>query len=155
MHGEDGCEAIFRKRLQGMTNIAGDVFDKTRQILPRRNRADGTGQHVVEEQGGNRNLGQSPAHGFFDHAVHPAAHKHAAGFDIQRPHRIAEQHDRKDEPGCALADDFLGIAAGVIGGGSQVGQHDRCRPPEGDECQHHRGGDEDFDRRTAYVLYGR
>ena len=83
----------------------------------------------------------------FDYPVHAPANEHGAGLDVERPHRVAEQHHRQDEPGSTFADDLLGIATGVVGGGSQVGKDDRRRPPEGDEGQHHRGGDED--------LYGR
>ena len=132
------------RKMQRAVHVHAHVLDEACQVLPGGNGADGAGQHIVEKQRRDRKLGQRSAHGFFDHAVNAAADEHAAGFDIERPHRIAEQHDAENEPGSAFADDFLGVAAGVISGRCQVRQDDGGGPPEGNEGQHHRGGDEDF-----------
>jgi hypothetical protein len=137
-----------------VVEIAADVFDKTRQVLPGRNRADRAGENVIKEQCRHRELGQRTTHRFLDHPVHAAADEHAAGFDIKGPHRVTEQHDGENEPGSAFADHFLGVTTRVIGGRSQVGKHDRSRPPEGDEGQHHRSGDENLNGRTTDVLNG-
>ena len=145
-HDDDrdaGREVVIGK-IQRAVQVHAHVLDEARQILARGDGADGASQNVVEEQGGDRELGESSAHGLFDDAVNTAAHEHAAGLDVQRPHGVAEQHDRKDEPGRALADDILGVAAGVISGRGQVGQNDGGSAPERNEGQHHRSGDEDL-----------
>ena len=145
-HGQAGGEVVVGK-MQRAVHVHAHVFDEAREVLAGGDGADGAGQDVVEEQGRDGELGQRAAHGLLDHAVDAAAHEHAARFDVERPHGIAEQHDREDEPGSALADDLFGVAAGVVSGGCEVGENDGGGPPEGDEGQHHRGGDED--------LYGR
>ena len=131
---------------QRMMQVLADIFDKTRQILARRDRADRAGENVVKQQRRDGEFRQRAPHGFLDHAIHAAPHEHGARFDVKRPHSIAEQHDGENEPGGALANHFLGIAAGVIGRGGQIGKNDRGGAPEGDERQHHRGGDEHLDR---------
>ena len=141
----NSCREVVVGETQGtVEKVHPNILDKPREVLPGRNRADRAGQDVVEQQGRDRELGQGSPHGFFDDAIDAAAHEHAAGFNVKRPHGVAEQHDRENEPRCALADDFLGVAAGVIGGGCQVGQNDRRGAPERDEGQHHRSGDEDL-----------
>src|SRR5437764_430967 len=103
-----------------MSGVAGDVLNEAREILARDYGADGAGQDVIEKQGRDRKLGERAAHRLLDYAIDATAGKHAARLDIERAHSIAEQHDREDEPGSALADDFLGIASGVISGGGQI-----------------------------------
>ncbi len=142
-YGQAGGEVIVGK-MQRAVHVHAHVFDEAREILACGDGADRAGQHVIEEQGRDGELGQSAAHGLFDYAVNAAAHEHAARFDIERAHGITEQHDRENEPGSALADDFFGVAAGVVSGGCEVGENDGGGAPEGDEGQHHRGGDEDF-----------
>ena len=121
-----------------------DLLDEASEILPGRDRADGAGEHVVEEKGGDGKLGETAAHGRLDYAVNTTADEHGAGFDIKRSDGGAEQHHRKNEPGSALAYDLLRIAGDVVGGRCQVGEDDGGGAPEGDEGQHHRGGDEDL-----------
>ena len=144
--GQSRGEVVVGK-IQRAVQVDADVFDEARQVLASGDGADGAGQHIIEEQGGDGELGQASAHGFLDYAVDAATNEHAAGFNVERPDGIAEQHDGENEPGSALADDFLGVAAGIIGGRCEVRENDGGSPPEGDEAQHHRSGDED--------LYGR
>jgi hypothetical protein len=117
--GDDCAKArgksVFRKIREWVTRVASYVFNKSCEILARDNGADGAGEHVVEQQSGDRELGEGSAHGLFDHAVNTAADEHAAGLDVQSPHGVTEQHDREDEPGGALANDFLGVTSGVVG----------------------------------------
>src|SRR5580700_109534 len=141
--GQAGGKSIVGK-IEGPVEVEAHVFDEAGEVLAGGDGADGAGEHVVEEQGRDGKLGQGAAHGFLDDAVDAAADEHAAGFDIKRPHAIAEQHDRENEPGSAPADYVLCIAASVVSGGCEVGKDDGGSPPEGDEGQHHRGGDEDF-----------
>src|SRR5216683_1427421 len=44
------------------------LIQQSRDVLPRGNTRDGAGQDVVEHQGGNADLGQGPAQGFFHNA---------------------------------------------------------------------------------------
>ena len=148
------AEKWSSEKTRGWWTYLADIFDEARQILPGRNGADGAGEHVVEQQRGHRKLGQRAAHGFLDYAVHAAAHEHAAGLDIESAHAVAEQHHRQNEPGGALADDLLGVTAGVISRRSKVGKDNGGRPPERDEGQHHRGGDEHLYRGTPDVWDG-
>src|SRR5580693_5059109 len=128
-HGQARGEVIVRK-VERAVHVHAHVFDEAGQILASGNGADGAGQHVVEQQGRDGELGQASAHGFLDHAVDAAADEHAARFDIERPHAVAEQHHAENEPGSALADDFLGVASGVVSGGCQVGKDDGGGSPE-------------------------
>ena len=141
---EAGGKRVLGKVSERMAHVPSHVLNKARQVLACDHRADRTSQNVIEEQRRNRELGESPSHGLFDDAVNAAAHEHAARLDVQSTDGIAEQHDREDEPGCALADHLLSIAARVIGGGGQVRQNDGGGAPERNEGQHHRGGDEDL-----------
>ncbi len=138
-----GGKGVFGEVGDGMARSPGNVLNKPGKILSGDHRADRSGEHVIEEQGRDREFSKRPAHGFLDHAVNTAADKHAARFDVERSHRIAEQHNSENEPGSALADDLFGIASGVVGGRCEVRQHDGGSAPEGDEGQHHRGSDED------------
>ena len=128
-----------------MAEVVESVGQEAREVLSGGDRADRAGQDVVEQQRRDRELGQRAAHRLLDHAVHAAAHEHGAGLDVEGAHRVAEEHDRQHEPGRALADDLFGVAAHVVGRRRQIAQHDGRSPPEGDEGQHHRGGDEDLD----------
>ena len=142
-HGQAGREMIVRE-MQRTVHVHAHVFDESSQILASGYGADRTSQHIIEQKRGDGKFRQSSAHRFLDDAVHSAANEHAAGFDIERPNGITEEHDSEDEPGCALADDFFGVSASVIRGGCEIRENDRGRTPEGDESQHHRGGDKDF-----------
>ena len=154
-HHKDGKhrrEAVLGKGGKRMSRVPANVLDQARQVLAGGNRADGAGQHIVEKQRGNGNLGQRPAHRLLDHAVHAAAREHAARLDIKSTDGIAEQHDRENEPGGALADDFFGIAAGIVGGRSEIGKDNGRCAPEGNERQHHRGGDKHLDGGALQTL---
>src|ERR1700678_3457520 len=149
-NGEAGGKVVFGKN-QGVVDVLADIFDEASEVLASRNGTDGASENVVEQQRRNRKFGQGTAHGLLDHAVHSSANKHAAGFDIQSAHTVTEQHDRENEPRGALADDLLGVTASVIRRRSKVGKDDGRRPPERDEGQHHRGGNEHLYRGTPYV----
>ena len=141
-HDQDGASGgeVVLVKANGVAEVAAQFFDESGEVLASGDGADRPCQHVIEQQRRDRELGQRGAHGLFHHAVHAAAHEHAAALDVHGAHRVAEQHDRQNEPRRALANHVLGIAAHVVGGGGQVGEHDRRCPPEGDEGQHHRGG---------------
>ena len=101
-------------------------------------------EHIVEHQGGHRELGQRPTHGFVDHFVHAAAHKHGTALDVDGAHRIREQHDRQDEPGGGFADGGFRDAADVVGARGKIAQHNGGGAPERNKGQHHRGRDDDL-----------
>src|SRR3954465_6973922 len=124
-------------------NEYAELFDISGEILAGRHGTDGTGQDVVEEQGGHREFRQPPAHGGLDNTVHTAPDEHGAGFDIERPNSRTKQHHPQNEPGSALSDYLLGITGDVVGRGSKIRENDSGSPPERDEGQHHRSGDED------------
>ncbi len=68
----------------------------------------------------------------------------------------AEEQHRQDEPGRRLAHRLLGDAAGIVGGGGEIVQHDRRGPPEGDEGEHRRGRHHHSrELRRRYVSLGR
>ncbi len=126
--------------------------EKSSNVLACGYRADGAGKDVVEQQRGNRQLGQGSAHGLLDHAIDAPADEHGAGLDVDGPHRVAEKHDREHEPGSAFADDLFRIAAHVVRRRSQIGEDNGRGPPEGNKRQHHRSGDEDFDCGPLQIL---
>src|SRR5581483_2047060 len=102
----------------------------------------------VEHQGGNRQLGQGSAHGFFHDTIDAAADEEGAALDVDGPDRVGEQHHRQDEPGRRGTDALLDDAADVIGGRGQVAEHHGSGLPVGDEGERHaadhdrfRGGD--------------
>src|ERR1019366_3069928 len=84
-----------RERVVGNVDVVPEVMEsigkKACEVLASRHCADWPGEHVIEQQRGNRQLGQLSAHGLLDYAIDAAANEHGTGFDIQRPHRIAEQ----------------------------------------------------------------
>ena len=127
--------------------VGEEFVDDADQILPSRNAADWAGQHVVEHQSRNREFGKRSAEGFLDHAVHAAAHEHAAAFDVNRAHGVREQHDAQDEPRCGFADELLSFTAGVIGRRRQVVEYDSRGTPERNEGKHRRSSDK-------YLCYG-
>ena len=87
-------------------------------VLAGRNTGDGAGEDVVEHQRGDAQLGESPAEGFFDHAVDAAAGEHGAAFDVHSAYGEAEEHDAEDEPGGSGANGLLGDASCIKGGGT-------------------------------------
>ena len=109
-------KAVLWKRMKGMTEIPRDIFDEARQILACSHGADRTSQYVIKKQRRDRDLGQRASHGFLYHAIDATSHEHAAGLDIQRPHRITEQHYRQNEPGRGLANNLLCVATSVVRG---------------------------------------
>ena len=128
----------------GNLQVFAGLVDQPAKVKARADTADGTGQDVVEHQGGDRELGQGATHGLVHHLIHAAAHEHAAAFDVDGAHRVREQHDGQDEPGRSFADGLLGDAAHIVGRGSQIAQHNGCRSPEGDKRQHDGGSDYDI-----------
>src|SRR5262249_29147076 len=68
--------------------------------------------------------------------------KHAAAFDVHRPHGIAEEHDGEDEPGRRLADRLLDDAADVIRRTGNVAEDDGRRSPVRNEGEHHAANDD-------------
>src|SRR5579864_7419896 len=103
-HGGEGGGKVIGARFRevdGVAQVAANVVHKAGQVLAGGDGADGPGQNIVKKQGRNRDLGQGSAHGFLDHAVHAATHKHGAGLNVESPHRVAEQHDSENEPGGA------------------------------------------------------
>src|ERR1019366_9553452 len=141
--GEDRTERVLRD-VNVTTDVVEGIDEETSEILPGGHGTDRPCQHVIKQQRGNGEFGQRPAQRLFDHAVHAAAHEHRAGLDIQSAHGVAEDHHREHEPRSALADHLFGIAAHVIRGRGQVGQHNGGGAPERDKRQHHRGGDENL-----------
>src|SRR5271163_847284 len=114
-------------------NVREGFVDKPDEILSCGDAADRTGKNVVKHQGGNAELCQRAAHGGFYNAVHAAAHEHAATLDVNGAHRVGKQHDAEDEPRRGFADVAFRFAAGVIGGRSQVVEHDGSGTPKGNK----------------------
>ena len=140
-NGEECRRRIHRKLDAGM-KIGEHLVDQADQIQTGRDAADGSGQDVVEHQRGDRELRQGRAHRLFHHAVHTAAHKHAAAFDVERPDSEGEHHDRQNEPRRGFADEVFGDRSRIKRGRPHVVQHHGRGLPEGDECQHRRGSDQ-------------
>ena len=99
-----------------MRRSLADFIDQAAEVQARAHRADGAGQHVIEHQRRNRELGQRAAHRLVHHFVHAAAHEHRAALDVDGAHRVGKQHDRQDEPRRCFADGLFGDAAYVVGG---------------------------------------
>ena len=95
--------------------VSEELIEHTYEILPGRNAADRAGEDVIKHQRRNGKFGEGASQRFFHHAIHTAAHEHAAALDIHGSHRIRKQHDAENEPGSSLADELLGLAARVIG----------------------------------------
>ena len=124
--------------------VSEQLVQHANEILARRDAADRSGENVIEHQRRNGKLRQRSAQRFFHHAVHAAAHEHAAALDVHGANRVREQHDAENEPGSGLADELLGLTARVIGRRSEVVEDDRRGAPERNERQHGRSGHEDF-----------
>ena len=138
--------------LRGVARVAKvghGLGEEPDDVLPRRDSRDRPGQDVIEHQRRHGEFCQAAAQGFLDDAVDAAAGEHRARFDVDRPHRVGKEHHRQDEPGSGLPHRLLGDAAYVEGRGAQVAEDDGPRPPERDEGQHHRGGDDDLDARVG------
>ncbi len=122
-----------------------NVVHEADDVLTGRDRADRSGQHVVEQQRGHRELGQRTAHRLLDDAVHAAAHEHDGALEVDRPHAVRKEHHPEDEPRRGFADRFFRDAAGVERGRAEVAEDDGRRAPERDEGQEDRGRDDDLD----------
>ena len=140
-HGRGGRIDV---EMQRDVRVGEQLVEHADEILACRNAADRAGEDVIKHQRRNGELREGSSQRFFHHAVHTAAHEHAAALDVHGSHRIRKQHDAENEPGSGLADELLGFTACVIGGGSEVVEDDRCGAPERDERQHGRSGHEDF-----------
>ena len=148
VEGDDGGEGSGKIRRvdlhRGDVHMFAQFVDQPGQVQSRADTGDGTGEHVVEHQGGYRELGECSAHGLVDHLVYAAAHEHRTTLDVDGAHRVREQHDRQDEPGGRLADGRLGDPADVISARGKIAQHDGSGAPEGNKGQHHSGRDDDL-----------
>ena len=131
----------------GDVEVGAGLINQAAQVQARADGADGSGEHVVEHEGRDGELGQGAAHGLVHHFVHAAAHEHGAALDVDGAHGVGEQHDRQDEPGRGFPDGVFGDAADVIRRRGQVAEHDGRRFPEGNERQHDGGGHNHLDRR--------
>ena len=80
-------------------HVIQQLVQEADQIQTRRHAADRPGQNVVKHQRRDGDLRQRAAHRFLHHAVHAAAHEHAAALDVHRAHRVGQAHDGQDEPG--------------------------------------------------------
>src|SRR5215471_16535879 len=98
--GDHGCEYRGSKihwKSEAPVHGLEQIIQESRQILTRGHAADWTGQDIVEHQGGDGELCQCAAHGFLDHAVNAAAHKHAAALDVHGSNGVGKEHDGQDE----------------------------------------------------------
>src|SRR5438445_2198435 len=118
--------------------IQAKFVEKSAEILARGDTADGASENVIEHQGGDGKFGEAAAEGLLDGAIDAAADEHAAAFDVHRADGVRKNHDGKDEPGGGLADETLGFAAGIIGGGSEVIENDCSGLPERNEGEESR-----------------
>ena len=69
-----------------------------------------------------------------------------AALDVYGADRIAEEHDRENEPRRRRSDRLLGDTADVVGCAGQVTQYNRGGSPVGDERKHHATDDDDLRR---------
>ena len=153
----DGLAARVHQRRRQPVRLVGHIHqlvDQTGDVLAGRHARDRPGKNVIEHQRRHAELGESASQGLLHHAVNAAAREHRAALDVHRAHREAEQHDAEDEPGRSRSHRLLGDAAGVEGRGTQVIENDSRRAPEGDEGEHHRGGD-DQPHAVIWGSYGR
>src|ERR1700681_2208622 len=86
--------------------VGGDkgFVDQADDVLAGGYTGDRPGEDVIEHQGGDAELGQGAAQGFFHDPVDAAADEHGAAFDVDGPHGERKQHDSDDEPGGGLSD---------------------------------------------------
>src|SRR5207248_6469982 len=121
--------------------IGSQLVNQGAYVLASANTADGTGEDVIEYQGGYRQLGHYRTHAVAHHHVHSASHIHAAALEINAAHGEAEQHDADYEPRGGFADGLLGRAAGIKCGRRQVAEDNRSSAPKADEGKRYRRGD--------------
>ena len=117
----------------------GDVVEHADDVLAGGDTGDGTGEDVVEHEGGDAEFGEGSAEGLLDDAIDAAAGEHGAAFDVDGADGEGEGDDAEDEPGSGLADGLLGDTAGVEGGGAEIVEDDGGGSPEGDKGEHDRG----------------
>jgi len=117
-------------------HIVQKFIQQTDKIKAGGNSADGPRQDVVKHQGGHGNLRQRTAHRLLDDAVDSATHKHAAALDINRAHRIRQDHNRQNEPWACFPDEMLSDGSRIERGRAHVVQHHGRRAPERHEGQH-------------------
>src|SRR4051812_21857984 len=101
------------------------------------------GEDVVEHQGGDADLGEGAAEGFLHDAIDAAAGEHGTALDVDGADGAGEEDDADDEPGGRLTYELFGDAACIEGGGAKVIEDNGGCPPEGDERQHDRGGNDE------------
>ncbi len=122
--------------------------------LARRHAADRPGQDVIKHQRRDAELGKRSAHRFFDHAIDPAAHEHAAALHVDGAHGVRKQHYAEDEPRRGLADVAFRFAACIIGRRSEIVEDDRRGTPERNEAQECRRGNNDTRNSIATAACG-
>src|SRR6516162_1069057 len=84
-HGRSGGIHVEMKR---DVRVNEELVEHTDQILTCRDAADGPGEHVVKHKRRNGELRERSSQRFFHHAVHAAAHEHAAALDVHGPYRV-------------------------------------------------------------------
>src|SRR5260370_223074 len=83
--------------------VVQEFVEQSHQVQSRRYAADRPRQDVIEHQRRYGEFGQRGPHRLFDHAVHPAAHKHAATLDVNLADGIGHAHALQDAPGTAFS----------------------------------------------------
>src|SRR5205823_10083769 len=84
----------LRRFLDGSPGGVGKDFKpQTNDVLPGRHAAHGSGQDVVEHQGGAGNLGQHATQSLSNHSVDAAADEQRTALDVYPAHGVAEEHD--------------------------------------------------------------
>ena len=152
-HAECSGKCVHRD-MNRVAKPRAQVLHEAGHVLSGGNGADGAGKNVVEQQRGDGELGQGPAHGFFHHAVDAAAYEHAAGFNIDSAHGVAEEHHSQNKPRRAFADHVFRVAANVVSRRRQVGENNRRGAPERNKRQHDGCRHKNRDGRTTEFFQG-
>src|SRR5262245_25254789 len=120
--GNDGCQMIdgVLGGITGVAEIRNGLSDKSNDILAGRHTRDRSGEYVIEHQRRDAEFCKRPTHRLFDYAVDAAAREHRAALDVNRAHRITEEHHAEDEPGCSPPHGLLGYAASIESGRGEI-----------------------------------
>ena len=108
-------ELVRRNRHAGLQHF-GYFIDDAAEILSSADGTDGPGKDVIKNESRNRQARKKRSHGIANDHVDASPDVHAAALQINRTHRKAEQHDRKNEPRRTSADRLLGNTTGIKGG---------------------------------------
>ena len=109
------------------------LIEEATEVLAGGDAADGAGEDVVEDEGGNGQAGHEGSHRVTDNNVDAAPDEHAAAFHIDGADREAEQHDGEDKPGCAGTDGLFRDTTGIEGRRGKIAEDNGGTAPEGDE----------------------